>query len=73
MNTSRKAVQLLTCFSIVNLILGCFLFKKLRNLMKHVPCQKQLQCHSISYIKFKFVKFVLISPFRFVKARENTS
>ena len=28
MNTSRKAMEWLICFSIVNLILGCLLFKK---------------------------------------------
>ena len=28
MNTSRKAVEWLICFSIVNLFLGCLLFKK---------------------------------------------
>ena len=30
MNTSRKAMEWLTCFSIVNLILRCLLFKKFR-------------------------------------------
>ena len=29
MNTSRKAIEWLICFSIVNLMLGCLLFKKL--------------------------------------------
>ena len=28
MNTSRKAMEWLICFSIVNLMLGCLLFKK---------------------------------------------
>ena len=28
MNTSTKAMEWLTCFSIVNLMLGCLLFKK---------------------------------------------
>ena len=30
MNTSRKAMECLVCFSIVNLILGCVLFKKFK-------------------------------------------
>ena len=29
MNTSRKAMEWLICFSIVNLMLGCLLFKKI--------------------------------------------
>ena len=28
MNTSRKAMEWLICFSIINLMLGCLLFKK---------------------------------------------
>ena len=30
MNTSRKAMEWLTCFSVVNLMLGCLLFKKFK-------------------------------------------
>ena len=30
MNTSRKAMEWLTCFSIVILMLGCFLFRELK-------------------------------------------
>ena len=30
MNTSRKMIKWLTCFSIVNLMLGCLLFKKFK-------------------------------------------
>ena len=30
MNTSRKAMEWLTCFSIVNSMLRCFLFKKFK-------------------------------------------
>ena len=30
MNTSREAMEWLTCFSIVNLMLGCLLFKKFK-------------------------------------------
>ena len=35
-------MECLTCFSVLNLILGCLLFKKLMNL---VPFQKQIECH----------------------------
>ena len=45
MNTSRKAMEWLTCFSIVNSMLGCLLFKKLKNLMNLAHCQKQLERH----------------------------
>ena len=45
MNTSRKAMEWLICFSIVNLMLGCLLFKKRKKLMNLVHCQKQLECH----------------------------
>ena len=30
MNASRKAMEWLTCFSIVNVTLGCLLFKKFK-------------------------------------------
>ena len=30
MNTSRKAMEWLFCFSIMNLMLGCLLFKKIK-------------------------------------------
>ena len=45
MNPSRKAMEWLTCFSVVNLILGCLSFKKFKNLMNLVSCQKQQECH----------------------------
>ena len=32
MNTSRKAMKWLICFSIVNVMLGCLLFKKSKNI-----------------------------------------
>ena len=38
-NTSRKAMEWLICFSIVNLMLGYLLFKKeIKKLMNLVPC-----------------------------------
>ena len=45
MNTSRKSMEYLFCFSIVKLMLGCLLFKNLKNLKNLVHCQKQLECH----------------------------
>ena len=45
MNPSKKAMQWLFCFFIVNLILGCLLFKKFKNSMNLVHCQKQLECY----------------------------
>ena len=45
MNTSRKAMEWFIYFSIVNLMLGFLLSKKVKNLMNLVPCQKQLECH----------------------------
>ena len=45
MNTLRKAMEWLICFSKVNLMLGCRYLKNITNLMNLVHCQKQLQCH----------------------------
>ena len=45
MNTPGKAMEWLICFSIMNLMLGWLLFKKIKNLMNLVNCQKQLECH----------------------------
>ena len=44
MDPSKKAMEWLFCFSIVNLMLGCLLFKKIKKLMNIVHCQKQLEC-----------------------------
>ena len=41
----KKMMEWLISFSIVNLILRCILFKKMRNSMNLVPCQKQLEHH----------------------------
>ena len=37
MITLRKATKWLTCFAIVNLILGCLYLKRLKSLMNFVP------------------------------------
>ena len=50
MNTWRKSIQWLICFSIVNLMLECLWFKKsikfnkFENLFNLFLCQKQLEC-----------------------------
>ena len=44
MNTSRKAMEWLICFSIVDLMLRCLLFKKFKKI-NLVRCQKQLESH----------------------------
>ena len=57
MNTARKAMDCLICFSIVNL-------------MNLLPCQKQLECHQHILNKIRFVKIICIYPLKFVKTHE---
>ena len=45
MNTSRKAMEWLICFSIVNIMLGCLLFKKFQKLNESCSLSKALECH----------------------------
>ena len=45
MNKSRKAMEWLICFSIVNSMLGCILLKKSKNVMNLLNYQKQLEYH----------------------------
>ena len=45
MNTSRKAMEWLICFSIVTLMLDDYYLKNLENLMNLVHCEKPLECH----------------------------
>ena len=47
MNISRKAMEWLIYFSSVNLMLGCFYLKNLKNVMNLVGCQK------ISFLKLR--------------------
>ena len=35
----------LICFSVVNLMLGCLLFKKFGKCNESFPCRKRLECH----------------------------
>ena len=50
MNTSRKAMEWLVCFSIVNLILGCLLFKKLKKFKESCSLSKAARMSS-TYLK----------------------
>ena len=50
MNTSRKAMEWLICFSNVNLMLGCFLFKKFRIFNESCALSKAAKMSS-SYLK----------------------
>ena len=46
MNTSRKAMECLIRFSIVNLILGCLLFKKLKKFNESCSLSKAARMSS---------------------------
>ena len=50
MNTSRKAMEWLICFSIVNLMLGCILFKKFKKLNESASLSKAARM-SPTYLK----------------------
>ena len=45
MNTPRKAIERSICFSIVNLMLGCLLFKKFKKFNESCSLSKALECH----------------------------
>ena len=59
MNASRKAMECLICFSIVNLMLVASYLKNFKNLMNLVPCQKKLECHEHILSKI-LVKIIFI-------------
>ena len=50
MNTSRKAMEWLICFSIVNLMLGCLLFKKFKEFNESYSLSKAARMSS-TYLK----------------------
>ena len=50
MNTSRKAIEWLICFSIVNLMLGCLLFQKFKNFNESSSLSKAARMSS-TYLK----------------------
>ena len=50
MNTSRKVMEWLICFSIVNLMLGCLLFEKFKNSNESCSMSKAARMSS-TYLK----------------------
>ena len=50
MNTSRKAMEWLTCFSIVNLMLECLLFKNFNKFNESYSFSKAARM-SLTYLK----------------------
>ena len=50
MNTSRKAMEWLICFSIVNLMLGCLLLEKFKKLNESFSLLKEARI-SLTYLK----------------------
>ena len=50
MNTSRKAMECLICFSIVNLMLGCLLLKKIEKFNEFCSLPKAARMSS-TYLK----------------------
>ena len=50
MNTSRKAMEWLICFSIVNLMLGCLLFKEFKKFNESCSLSKAARMSS-TYFK----------------------
>ena len=48
MNTSKKAMEWLTCFSVVNLMLGCLLFKKFKKSNESCSSPKSASFHKFS-------------------------
>ena len=50
MNRSRKAMEWLTCFSMVNLVLGCLLLKKSKKCNESCSLSKAARI-SLTYLK----------------------
>ena len=69
MNASRKAIELLICFSIVNLMLGCLFFKEFKKSNESCSLPKAARMSSI-YLKYKII---FIKPLRFVKTHEDVN
>ena len=63
MNASKKQMEWLTCFFTVNLMLECFLFKKLKNFNEFCSLKKEARMSS-TYIKqnLGFLKIIFIYP-----------
>ena len=71
MNTSRKVMEWLVCFTIVNLMLGCLLSKKFKKCKESCSLRKATRVSS--KVKFRFVKIIFIKPLRIVKTYEDIS
>ena len=55
-------------------MLGCLLFKKSKKFNESCSFSKAVRMSSTYLkIKFRFVKIILINPFRFVKTHEDIS
>ena len=52
MNTSRKAMEWLTCFSIINVMLECLLFKKFKKLNESCFFSKAARIPS-TYLRYQ--------------------
>ena len=63
MNTSNKAIEWLICFSIVNLMLGCLLFKKNKKFNEFCSLSKAARMSS-TYLKenLGLLRLYSISP-----------
>ena len=68
----KKSDGVVICFSIVNLMLGCLLFKKFKKIKDSCSLPKAVKMSS-TYLKFRFVKIIFIKPLRFVKTNEDVS
>ena len=68
MNALRKAMEWLICFPIVNLMLGCLLFKKFKKFKESCYLSKAA---GMSSTYRKFVKIIFIKPLRFVKTHDD--
>ena len=60
MNTLRKAMEWLICFSIVNLMLGCLLFRKFKKINESYSLSKAARMSS-TYLKQNLVLLRLYS------------
>ena len=74
MKTSRKTMEWLICFSIINLMLGCLLFKKFKKFNESCSLSKAGRMSS-TYLKWNLdlLRLYSFQPLRFVKAHENVS
>ena len=65
MNTSRKAMEWLICFSIVNLMLGCLLFKKYKKFNESLSLSKAARilfhyCNIFLSLKYSLRHYYLL-------------